>query len=769
MGQVLNGVESRFAAYQQNNLREKIYLHANKSFYLAGEILWFKVYCTDGSNNNLLDVSKVAMIELLDNSNTPVMQAKVALSRGMGNGSLLLPFTLTSGNYKIRAYTNWMKNFSPDGFFESQVTIVNPLKTPPVPAKQSEQAYDVQFFPEGGHLVQGLNSRIGFKVTGADGKGVSCEGAVTDQKNDTIVRFRSLKFGIGSFDFKPLPNSVYKTTVIINNSRISKELPQVSTSGYVLHVKKGDKGWEVTVQSSDSTRNETVYAVVHNNHAISLAEVIKLSDGKGELTVEDDKPADGISYVTLFDAQQRPLCERTIFKRPEKKLSVIAVADSAVYTTRKKVDVGITTADEKSQVLAANLSLSVFRDDGLQDKDADHIDEYLWLRSDLKGYIESPGYYFENNDSTSTQAFDNLLLTQGWTQFDWDKVLAGGRQPVKFLPEYTGPIIAAHITNLADNKPANDIKAYLTIPGIPDQLYVANSDSSGRLLFNTQNFYGLKEILIETNSLQDSTYRVDVGSPFSDQYTKYKPLPFVVIPGMKEALESRNVDMQVQNIFDAEKLRQFYTPDTDTTWFFDKPDRTYLLDNYTRFPTIEEVLREYVGSIAVLKRQGKFNIKMFDGDRLIGYPLVLLDGMPLFDEDKIFHIDPLKIKKLEMVTKSYRYGPGFFNGIMSFTSYKGDRANIELDPHAVVLDYDGLQLDRKFYSPVYGTAQQAGSTIPDFRSTLYWDPVITTGSDGKTGLSFYTGDRPGRYIGIIEGIATDGRAGSGYFTFEVKE
>ena len=122
-----------------------------------------------------------------------------------------------------------------------------------------------------------------------------------------------------------------------------------------------------------------------------------------------------------------------------------------------------------------------------------------------------------------------------------------------------------------------------------------------------------------------------------------------------------------------------------------------------------------------------------------------------------------------MVTQNYIYGPTLFSGIMSFTTYKGDGSSIEIDPHAVVLDYEGLQQQRKFYSPAYDSEEQVNSTIPDFRTTLYWNPKVGTESDGKTSLIFYTSDKAGQYIGFIEGNAADGRCGSGVLTFEVKK
>jgi hypothetical protein len=766
--QVLPDVQKKFADYQGNNLQEKIYLHTDKNFYLAGEILWFKAYCLDGSTNKPLDISKVAYIELLDNTGNAVLQNKVGLTMGSGSGSILLPFSLNSGNYLLRAYTGWMKNAGADHFFESQVTIVNPLRSPE-PAPQNAQAYDVQFFPEGGHMVQGLAAKIAFKVMGTDGKGAYCTGAVLDQKNDTVARFNTLRFGMGSFTFRPVPNTVYKAVVRIGSTVINKDLSGISETGYVMQASENAGNWNVTVRNADSTSSAGVYLVVHSDHNVKAAFSAKMSNGNATFSVDQGKLSEGVNYLTLFDDQQRPVCERLVFKRPSEKLVIDVHTDNQSYGNRKTVNLSVAAHSQNNKVSPADMSVSVFRSDGLQTKDAAHISGYLWLKADLKGDIESPDYYLDNTDADADQALDNLMLSQGWTQFDWNKVLNSKGPVVQFPPEYTGPIVTGHITNTTNNTPAKDIKAYLTIPGTRDQLYIAKSDADGDIYFNTQKFYGLKEILVQTNSLQDSTYRIEISSPFSLQHSSSRLAPFLLNPEIRDALVHNNVDMQVQNIFAIKQLKQFYEPQLDSTAFYGPADKAYKLDDYTRFSTMEEVLREYVGAIAVTKHQGKFNIKIFKIDKLLGNPLVMLDGAPLFDVDKIFKVDPLKVRRLEMIYNNYLYGPAYFNGIMSFSTYKDDRAGIEIDPHAVILDYEGLQLQRKFYSPVYDTNDRINSTIPDFRSTLYWNPSVTTSNDGKAALNFYTGDKTGEYIGIIEGITANGESGSGYFRFEVKK
>jgi hypothetical protein len=86
---------------------------------------------------------------------------------------------------------------------------------------------------------------------------------------------------------------------------------------------------------------------------------------------------------------------------------------------------------------------------------------------------------------------------------------------------------------------------------------------------------------------------------------------------------------------------------------------------------------------------------MFDDD-----PLLLLDGVPVFDFNKWINYDPLKIRRLDVLTRQYYLGNLSFDGVVNFTTYAGDLSGYELDPHAVALDYEGLQMQREFFSPV---------------------------------------------------------------------
>src|SRR5688572_522439 len=194
-------VFDKFKFFENKTIQEKLFLHSDKEFYIAGEILWFKIYYANGITHQPLQLSKVAYVEVLSEKNESVLQAKISLNPEDSKGSFYIPPSLKTGNYVIRAYTNWMKNFGSEYFFEKKITIVNTLKVPEIiPATKTSPTVTVNFFPEGGTLVSNIQSKIGFIAGDSEGGINNFHGYVIDKNNDTITSFTPLKFGIGNFE-----------------------------------------------------------------------------------------------------------------------------------------------------------------------------------------------------------------------------------------------------------------------------------------------------------------------------------------------------------------------------------------------------------------------------------------------------------------------------------------------------------------------------------------------------------------------------------------
>ncbi|HUZ60183.1 MAG TPA: hypothetical protein VMU83_15535 [Hanamia sp.] len=781
-GQV-TGITNSYGNFSRYDLHEKIYLHTDRSFYLCGEILWFKAYLTDAANNQPLSMSKVIYVELLDKMHQPVLQEKIAAKNGYGSGSFFLPFSMSSGNYEIRAYTNWMKNFSPDLFFKKGITVVNTTKNLDTTAIHEFINYRADFFPEGGNLVNGLQSEIAFKISNNKNKGIDAEGAIVDQQNDTITRFKTLQFGMGHFYLNPEIGKEYTAIIFCKDSLIiKKNLPKAYNAGYVMHVADtGLNNLKISVSTVGFQQNEDaeIYIIIQNSRIINFAKAMDIDKGNATLIISKDSLKEGVSQITVFDNDKRPQCERLYFKRPKNKLLVNANSDKKNYQLRSKVYINLSTSDQSQHLLPGNLSVSVYRLDSLHQPERENIFSYLWLSSNLRGDIEDPDYYFKNINAETNEALDNLMLAQGWRKFDWDKILQNKTPSFKYVPEYSGHIITGKITYRATGKPVPGILVYLSVPGRRVQLEGCISDSAGLLHFDMKDFYGANQIVVQTHNGNDSLFRLEIFSPFSENYSNNELPEFYVSENESDNLQTANMSVQIENAYHEKDLQKLATPLIDSLPFYDKPYKTYLLDNYTRFTTMEEVLREYVDEIGVRRRGTNYRLLTFNAPGFLLHdkqpveillennPLVLLDGVPVFDINKIIAYDPLKVQKLETVASAYYWGPITADGIASFTTYKGNLEGFTLNPHDLLMDYAGLQKQRIFYSPDYSSGKELQSRLPDFRDLLYWSPSITTSDKGNTPITFYTGDVPGKYWVDLQGISPNGDAGSTGFIIDV--
>ncbi len=767
-------IQNSFIAYQQNNLQEKIYLHTDKDLFMVSEILWFKAYLVDGFFHKPLNISKVVYVELLEKNNKAVLQAKIEMKDGFGNGSFQLPVSTLSGHYTLRAYTNWMKNYDQQFFFEKAITIINPSKPVAIEAAQN-QGYEVNFFPEGGNLVHEIQSKIAFHVVDYLGKGQQAKGIIINEKKDTLTTFSTEKFGMGSFQFKPQSTQTYTTIIRLENGKtVEKELPKTFEKGFVMQIIPAtQEQLKVSIKhSNDNQVNSPIYLLVHTKGVFKQILTKNMQNNEAVFLIDKNKLGDGISQITLFNEEGEAVCERLYFKYPEKQLQIDVKLDGKTYESRKKIIANINSTDQKSKPKVANLSMSVYQIDSLQTLDRSNIHNYLWLSADLKGQIEAPEYYFKDNGIRLEQDTDNLMLTHGWRRFRWETLLADKKADLGFLPEHTGHILSGKITNTKTNSVGANINSFLTVPSTQTKFYTAASNKDGDFKFDLKGFYNEGEIILQTNPAIDSNYSFKISSPYIISDTKNRLSNFSLSDYNLTAFTNHYRNTQIQNSYLGRKNKPFMPINKDTMAFYGVPDFTYLLDNYVRFTTMEEVLREYVQPVIVRKSNNKYKLHVLDKLKLAFFetdPLILLDGLPIFEMDKFLSYDPLKIRKLEVISGKYYLRNMMFDGIANFVTYKGQLPDFELDPKAVLIDYEGLQLKREFYSPKYDNPLQSTSRLPDFRQTMYWNPQIKTDTNGFGMVDFYTSDLPGKYAIVLQGITPDGVAGVKVEYFEVQK
>ncbi len=741
---------TRFHAFEKEFFKEKIFLHLDRTFYMAGETIWLKAYLVDGYVHQPVESSKVAYVEILNASNEAIAQLKIELQNGIGTGSFELPATLNSGNFQVRAYTNWMKNFSSEFFFHQPITIINPFRT--IEALPSSNAnLDIQFFPEGGTLLTGVESHVAFRVVNASGNGIDFNGYLLTNSGDTVERFKPWKFGLGKFKFTPSSTDSYKVVIKEKNGSTHRtELGPISSSGYAIRVSSSTDNFEIHITGrGKEVYSPLIYLIGHTRQVIKVAEALTLQEGQSTVLVPKSSLGEGISHLTVFNSEFKPVCERLVFIKPA-SANVQVSMDQESYGTRARIKLALRS--ELPSADSLQLSLSVHKNDSLKQFDHTNFPEFLWLTSELKGAIESPGYYFSDEPDVA-EGLDNLMLTHGWSRFRWED-LRDVSVHITYLPEYRGHLIYGKVLNRDTSSPLPNVLTYLAWPQKRIQFAQAISNDAGIIRFETNQLKGRQKLFIQP-SRSDSLARIELTTPFFNEFAKAIP-PLVLSKELTGQLTTRSVSMQVLDAF--RRNIQTTTILSDSATFYGRAQEEYKLDDYTRFPLMEEVMREYVKGVRVRKREGQFIFKILNTANNTVFdqePLVLLDGVPLMNVAGIMEFDPLKIKQLDVITNKYFFGSQTYEGIVSYRTYQGDLAGYPLTQHALVLDYEGLQTAKEFFAPKYETQQQLESRVPDARTLLHWAPDINLTKIGHS-IEFYSSDQPGSYDVVIQGISSTG-------------
>jgi hypothetical protein len=343
---------------------------------------------------------------------------------------------------------------------------------------------------------------------------------------------------------------------------------------------------------------------------------------------------------------------------------------------------------------------------------------------------------------------------------------------VEFSPEHNGHIIKGIVMNSKTGTPTPRVDAFISVPSSRSQFRQTTSDEQGRVKFEAYDFYGSDELIVQTNPREDSIYHIDIANPFSSKYSVAVPPDLPVPSKNSPTLLEQHIHSQVQRIYDGTRLSQFDMQYVDTNPFYIVPDEKYLLDDYVRFQTMEEVLREYVHSMNVVRRRNNFQVYLFNRPENTVFPdepLILIDGVPFFYTNELIHQDPMKIKRLDLINREYALGYHTYEGVVNLTTFHGDLEGIVLNPHAVVLDYPGIPERREFFERQYTTEEQINSRMPDYRTLLYWSPEITLDTEQKKRISFFSSDLPGKYALVVQGISKNGLPGSQVVFFTVKK
>ncbi|MBC7937254.1 MAG: hypothetical protein H7Y86_18060 [Rhizobacter sp.] len=751
--------------------QEKVYVQLDKSFYSPGETIWFKAYLK--SDNTGVQISTSMYAELI-NENGTILQRKtmpVLLSGAASN--FQLPDTIKSSKVYIRAFTSWMLNFDSTLLYAKPVNVIRGDASP---KKETPVHYTITFFPEGGDLVSGVESKLAFKTNDQDGKPFDVKGNIVTPDGKVITDFTSAHNGMGFTLFTPQTGLTYKAVWKAPSGKMQETpLPAARSQAATLSTLWDNGQLKYTIKrSEDATDDMKEFVVIAQagQQTVYAAKInLKTKTTVTAPMVTDSLP-DGIVQVTLFNRASLPVAERIIFIKNNNQYFItdLHIVEKNIKQKGKnvlQVDVGGS--------LKSNLSVSVTDADlDIQPAAKENIYSQFLLSSDLKGSIYNAPYYFSSNEDSVASQLDLVMMTNGWRRFNWEKLLAGTMPKLKYIPEnyltIQGNVFGLTPVQLHEkmltgfiqtgNKNENSI---FTVP--------VNKDGS----FKIDQLYFFDTLKISYQFNGDKNKRLTemasfgfrnnlLASPAVDK-TLSSFLPFAMQPPSAIAQKS----IKQTNLFRDQLSKQdIKVLETVKVTGKIKSPRDKLNEEYAsgmfssgnaRIFSIEDDPTA-AGSMTVLDYlRGKVAGLQINTTSGGGGGTITRRGSntDVFLNESPTDIDMIQSTPMSDVAMIKVFDPPFFGsfgggagGAVAVYTKKGSAGRAGAVKGLSTTTVQGYSSIKEFYSPDYSTDN---TSVPDYRTTLYWNPFLLMNPQNKrVTIPFYNNDSAKRIRVVIEGI-----------------
>jgi hypothetical protein len=649
----------------------------------------------------------------------------------------------------------------------------------------------IQIFPESGELVNNILSKTGFKTLTPNGFGKKAKITVVEENQTTVADFETNSLGMGSIPLVLQTGKKYVATALFEDgSSTSASLPPVQNSGYVLTVNSvlKDKIAAQLSTTADLVNGKDIYLIAQYNGLVLHAAKQKLNGADILFNIPKKNLPSGVLQLSVLTDQMIPIVERMVFNynTASTLLPVSVELNKPSFTTRDKVIANLSVNYEDSDTTRfAALSASVVnlsKVDSATDRYYSSIVSELLLKSDLRGFIERPNYYFEDLTNIKLTELDNLMLIQGWRKLDWKNYTSTAT--AAFPPE-KGLTIAGTIKKTARKAVVPNAKVTL-IPTSNMLLSVDTlTDNNGRFAFDELLFADSVKFIVTGDGPKEKK-RVDIviDNPLipppntsKDQPLLLNDINTTLLTQLKNSqqflgeLEAAGIIEKSIRLEEVQVNRVRTTKADKNSRNLNGPgnaDQVISAEDLSTCTTLEQCLAGRL--VGVMFRNGiPYSTRSMGLNG--GSPMqIVLDGMYIEAEqiDMINVADISSIEVLRSIGNTAIYGSYGGNGVIVITSKSGDAISSSYTPTGILtITPKGLYVPRTFFKPQYDATIQNKLTR-DLRTTIAWEPNLITPKDGKTHFEFFTSDEPGTYKLTVEGISMDGKIAHLEYLIEVK-
>lgn len=623
---------------------------------------------------------------------------------------------------------------------------------------------DVQFLPEGGSLVNGIENNIAFKAINRYGRGIDVQGNVKDSKGAIVCSFTSTHLGMGKFTFIPESGSSYTAHIQLMNGK-EFSYPLISTDNYAYQVsviKRSKDELRVRIALGDSLYKKNVATSLV---ATSHGSVCFTSRGTDmyEVNITLNNFPEGIAQLTLFDSAMQPVSERLIYvHHPNSMVSI--TTDKYNYGKREKVKLQLRTTDITGKPLKGMYSISVTDDHVVKHNENDgNIKTHLLLSPYLKGYIEEPGYYFKKDDIANWENLDLVMLTHGWSRFNWRDIESNAR--VNSTVNDSSLSITGALKN---NKNAPAVGYAVTLISTSDKGFIGTdvTNANGKFHFTGIDYTDTTSFVIQIKNTKGLNEDVSV----SIDATRF-PLTEVdrsFVPGELNPGVLNGINFYVRYMYDLLKdkenvrvLKEIFLKSTKKKVNYDESRRVSQISYIIPPDFIEKYgnlsLNDLLYSVpGVTIFDG--HISFFGRNSMTAYsdPLVIVDGVE-FSGGLDMNAHDVEFIEVLRGGEAAIYGLKGGNGVVLINTKRGRDANSNFTQKGIsFLHVPGYHVEKKFYSPKYETEESREVKTKDGRTSIYWNGNVIADSKIPATIFFYTADMPSTYTLTIEGIAENG-------------
>jgi len=653
---------------------------------------------------------------------------------------------------------------------------------------------DVQFFAEGGDLINGVKTKVAFKAIRPDGLGVDIKGTITDNTGAVVAEIPAQQhLGMGVFPLVPQIDKTYKANITFpDGTQASYNLPKVQADGIGLSLVNTDAtklNIRLAPNAAFLQKNKgRVFSVVATvGQAVCWAANTKpLVDDTFSTLISKSLFPSGIVKITILNDHGEPIAERIAFILRDDLLNLNLKTAQANYAPRQKVTMDL-TAMAGGKPSQANLSVAVIDETKVPYDDISEttILTNLLLTSELKGYVEKPNYYFIHPDEKTAADMDVLMLTQGYRRIQYADIVANRSPVVAFPPEQgisitgtirnnTGlPIARGNVTMIVGDRKSS-INTIANAVGEFKFTNLMYADST-KLTINGKNNPNSNFLMIMLDNATFQKPTINVNTP--NGVANIDSAMNSYMENSKKIAANSHVLKEVVIKSTVVEKKPSHLDYPSLTGLSMDPDQTISGDRFSACPFIAECLQsaafgltyiDYKLYVSRSYNQGdKRQVSIYYNGMAVDYNFLQTLKSEEVENIEVFMNDGLSgINKMDNTN-----GVVVINGkVVKHTQMSKEdiKAILAAQQYGTQnLIFRGYTQPRVFYSPKYDPTRNY-SLGSDLRSTIYWNPKILTDKDGKATFDLFNADSKGSYRAIIEGIDGDGNIGRTIYHYTVQ-